>query len=120
MALSECIVLGERIREKRLEHGWTQPQLAERMGCNKSTILRVERGEFDLTQSRIKEFARTLGTTPGYLMGWEVPAEEAGATAAKVLKNPDTYQFVQDYLSLGEADQYTMRLMMASLKQKKD
>ena len=119
MALSECIVLGETIREKRLERGWTQPELAERMGCNKSTILRIERGEHDLTQSRIAEFARALGTTPGYLMGWEVRPEDAGATAAKVLKNPETYQFVQDYLSLSEADQYTMRLMMASIKQKK-
>lgn len=120
MALSECIVLGEKIREKRLERGWTQPELAERIGCNKSTILRIERGEHDLPQSRIKEFARVLGTTPGYLMGWEVAPEDAGATAAKVLKNPDTYKFVQDYLSLSEADQYTMRLMMASIKQKKD
>lgn len=120
MALSECIVLGEKIREKRLERGWTQPELAERIGCNKSTILRIERGEHDLPQSRIKEFARVLGTTPGYLMGWEVPPEDAGSLAAKVLKNPDTYQFVQDYLSLSEADQYTMRLMMASIKQKKD
>lgn len=122
MALNECIVLGEKIREKRLERGWTQPQLAERMGCNKSTILRIERGEFDLPQSRIKEFATTLGTTPGYLMGWEVAPEDAGATAAKVLKNPEVYKFVQDYFSLSEEDQYSLRLMAASLaaKQKKD
>lgn len=120
MASSECIVLGEKIREKRLERGWTQPELARRMGCNKSTILRTERGEYDLAQSRISEFARVLGTSPGYLMGWEVAPEDAGTTAAKVLKNPDTFKFVQDYLSLSEADQYTMRLMMASIKQKKD
>ena len=54
MALSECIVLGEKIREKRLERGWTQPELAERIGCNKSTILRIERGMVSLWKSRTK------------------------------------------------------------------
>ena len=122
MAMNECIVLGEKIREKRLERGWTQPELAERMGYNKSTILRIERGEHDLTQSRIKEFANVLGTTPGYLMGWEVDPRDAGATAAKVLKNPEVYQFVLNYFACDEADQYTLRLMADSLaaKQKKD
>ena len=122
MALSECIVLGEKIREKRLERGWTQPELAERMGCNKSTILRIERGEHDLTQSRIAEFARALGTTPGYLMGWEVPPEEAGSTAAKVLKNPEVYKFVLDYFASSDEDRYLLRVMAASTaaKQKKE
>ena len=122
MAMNEYIVLGEKIREKRLERGWTQPELAERMGCNKSTILRIERGEHDLPQSRIKEFANVLGTTPGYLMGWEVDPRDAGSTAAKVLKNPEVYQFVLDYFACNDADQYTLRLMAKSLaaKQKKD
>lgn len=122
MAVNECIVLGEKIKEKRLERGWTQPELAERVGCNKSTILRIERGEHDLTQSRIKEFAKALGTTPGYLMGWEVAPEDAGATAAKVLKNPEIYQFVLNYFASSEEDQYLLRVMAASTaaKQKKD
>ena len=122
MALNDCIVLGEKIREKRLERGWTQPELAERVGCNKSTILRIERGDHDLTQSRIKEFADALGTTPGYLMGWEVAPEDAGITAARVLKNPETYQMVTDYFGLSDSDKYTVRLLVASLaaKQKKD
>jgi len=122
MASTENLVLAEKIKEKRMALGWTQPQLAERIGCNKSTILRIERGEHDLTQSRVAEFARVLGTTPGYLMGWEVAPEEAGSTAAKVLKNPELYQFIQNYLGLDEADQYSLRLMASSLaaKQKKD
>lgn len=115
-------VLGEKIREKRLEKRMTVQELATLMGYNKSSISRIERGEIDLPQSRISEFAKSLGTTPGYLMGWEVEPENAGEIAAKVLKNPETFQMVSDYFELSEADQYTARLVIASLKakQKKD
>jgi len=116
------VVVAEKIKAKRKELGLTQMELANRMGCDKSTISRTESGEFDLPLSRVSDFARALGTTPGHLMGWDVEPEEAGATAAKVLKNPETFQFVQDYLSLDEGDQYALRLMARSMaaKQKKD
>ena len=118
-------IMGERIRARRNELKLTQRELAARVGyANSSAIARIERGETDLTQSRIADFAKVLGTTPLHLMGWDVKPEEAGATAAKVLKNPDTFHFMQNYLSLSEADQYSLRLMAESLasaaKQKKD
>lgn len=116
-------IIGERIKAHRLKRGWSMQKLADEMGyANKSAILRIERGETDLPQSRISEFARVLGTTPAHLMGWDVKPEEAGATAAKVLKNPDTFHFMQTYLSLSEADQYALRLMAQTLatKQKKE
>ena len=120
--MGKCLVYGEKIKEKRLERGWSMQELGDRVGNDRSTISRIERGEFDLPQSRISEFARVLGTTPGYLMGWEVEPEEAGATAAKVLKNPETYQFMQNYFSLSDEDRYALRLMAATLaaKNKKD
>lgn len=113
------LVIGEKIKEKRMEKGMTIQELADLMGYNKSSISRIERGEFDIPQSRISEFAKKLGTTPGYLMGWEVEPENAGEIAAKVLKNPDTFQMVKDYLELSETDQYTARLVMHRLKQNK-
>lgn len=113
-------VLGEKIREKRLEKRMSIQELATLMDYNKSTISRIERGEIDLPQSRIAEFAKSLGTTPGYLMGWEVEPENAGEIAAKVLKNPETFTMMQDYFELSETDQYAVRLMVSSLKAKKD
>lgn len=116
------MVLAEKIRAKRLELGWTQPELAEKMGYNKSTILRIERGEVDIPQSRISQFARVLGTTPGYLMGWDVEPEEAGATAAKVLKSAEAYRLIQNYFNMCGADQRTLLEVSDRLaaKQKKD
>lgn len=116
------MVIAERIKEKRKELGWSQQELADRMDYSKSAISRIEGGEFDLPQSRISQFARVLGTTPGYLLGWDVEPEDAGAIAAKVLKSSETFQMVQDYFNLSEADKYTVRLLVSSLvaKQKKD
>lgn len=117
------MIVGEKIRERRLELGMSVRELSKRMGyANHSTLSRIERGEVDLNQSRISQFARELGTTPGHLMGWDVTPEEAGATAAKVLKNPDTFHMMQKYLKLDPADQLIIRNMVDALdaKQKKD
>lgn len=115
--------IGSRIKEKRLERGWTTRELAERMGyANQSAISRVEKDEIDLTQSRISQFARVLGTTPGYLLEWDVEPEEAGSVAAKVLKSTQAFKLMQNYFNMSEADQCMLYELSESLKakQKKD
>ena len=64
--------VGERIFAARRQLGWTQEELARRMGYkSKSTINKIEMGINDIPQSKIVIFAKVLGTTPAYLMGWE-------------------------------------------------
>lgn len=65
------MTLGERIKTRRLELGWTQAELAERLG-NKSraSVCTVETGKEDLTTDRIVKYAEALGCKPGDLMGW--------------------------------------------------
>lgn len=63
--------IGDRIKDRRLELGWSQRDLAARMGYkNHSAVARAEAGTVDLSQSRVQQFAEVLGVTPGYLMGW--------------------------------------------------
>ena len=117
------MTIGERIKARRKELQMSQRELSARMGySNHSTITRIEAGKVDLPQSRIAQFAQALGVTPSHLMGWDAPPKELGALAAGVLKDPNTLQMVQDYMSLDEADQYTVRVLVASLaaKNKKD
>lgn len=53
---------GELIRRSRLERGWSQSRLAERLGVTQRYISAVERGEADNpTLGTICTFARTLG-----------------------------------------------------------
>jgi transcriptional regulator with XRE-family HTH domain len=69
--------VGERILIMRKHLGLTQEELAKRMGYkSKSTINKIEMGINDIPQSKIVMFAKALGTTPAYLMGWnDVPKE---------------------------------------------
>ena len=63
--------VGDNILRMRKELGWTQEELAKRMGYkSKSTINKIELGINDIPQSKIVKFAEELGTTPAHLMGW--------------------------------------------------
>lgn len=115
--------LYENIKTCRKAAKLTQEELAHLTGyTDRSSIARIEKGEIDLPQSKIKQFADALGTTPGQLMGWDAEPEDLGGLAAEVLMNHDLLRLVQNYMALGEADQYALRLMAESLaaKNKKD
>lgn len=111
--------LYENIKARRKAAKMTQEELARLTGyTDRSSIARIEKGEIDLPQSKIKQFADALGTTPSALLGWDAEPEDVGALAAQVLRDADLTKLVRTYLSLSEADQYALRLMCESLAQK--
>lgn len=64
--------VGQNIAFIRKSLGWTQEELALKMGYkSKSTINKIELGINDIPQSKIVKFAEVLGTTPAVLMGWK-------------------------------------------------
>lgn len=68
---------GERIRRRREELGLTQAELAKKTGYSSySTIAKIESGDNNLKQSKIKAFADALETTPAYIMGWDEEEHE--------------------------------------------
>lgn len=65
-------IIGDRIRQRREELGMTQAELAERMGYrSRSSINKIEMGQNDVVQSKVKKFANALDTSVSYLMGWD-------------------------------------------------
>ena len=63
--------LYENIKIRRKALKMTQEELAKRTGyTDRSSIARIEKGEIDLPQSKILQFADALETTPSVLMGW--------------------------------------------------
>ena len=69
--------VGENILLMRKRLGWTQEELATKMGYkSKSTINKIELGINDIPQSKIVKFAEVLGTTPAHLMGWVEESQE--------------------------------------------
>lgn len=115
--------LYENIKIMRKEAKMTQEELARRTGyTDRSSIARIEKGEIDLPQSKIKQFAEALGTTPGHLMGWDAEPEDLGAIAAQVLMDPAVLNMMQEYMTLSESDKFMVRTLVSSLaaKTKKD
>ena len=65
-------IVGNNIRQRRLELKLSQEQLAKLMGYkSKAAISRVENGHEDLTLDRVVKFANALSCSPAYLAGWE-------------------------------------------------
>ena len=71
------MTIGQRIKQRRIELGLSQEQLAHRLG-NKSraSVCTVENDKEDLTSDRIRKYAEALETTPAYIMGWEDNSED--------------------------------------------
>ena len=64
--------VGEKIKMRRLELGWSLRELASRMGyANQSTVARIEKGVIDIPQSKVVKFAEVMDTTVAFLMDWE-------------------------------------------------
>lgn len=60
--------IGEVIKEKRLEKGLSQKQLATLVGCAEITIRQYENGSREPRFDRLDEIAKKLGTTAKTLM----------------------------------------------------
>ena len=77
--------VGENILLMRKRLGWTQEELATKMGYkSKSTINKIELGINDIPQSKIVKFADVLGTTPAHLMGWNDEEEKTSPEEPKL------------------------------------
>jgi DNA-binding helix-turn-helix protein len=64
--------IGERIKERRLELGMTQEELADKVGFKtRASVSRLEGGDRNIPISKLKKLAEVLDTTIGYLMGME-------------------------------------------------
>lgn len=63
--------VGDRIRAKRQDMGMSVDELAARLGKNRATVYRYEKGDIENMPVNVLEpLAEVLQTTPAYLMGW--------------------------------------------------
>lgn len=66
------MTIGDRVKLRRKELGLSVDDLSERLGKNRATIYRYERGDIESMPVTILEpLAKALHTTPAALMGWD-------------------------------------------------
>lgn len=61
-------VLGERVRERRAEKGWSQDELGHEAGLDRTYIGGIERGERNVTLLTVERIAEALGVEPVELL----------------------------------------------------
>lgn len=67
------MTIGDRVKAARENKGYTQDELAHKLGYkSRSSINKIEK-ERDIPRSMIVKLAEILDVTPGYLMGWDNP-----------------------------------------------
>jgi transcriptional regulator with XRE-family HTH domain len=54
---------GKRVRELRLEKGWSQEELADKVGLHRTYVGAIERGEQNTSIDNIAKLAKTLGVS---------------------------------------------------------
>jgi len=62
-------IIGSRLRNARKANGMTQVELAAKIGVSQAKIARYERGEVDMSVSRLIAIMRAVGIGPEILSG---------------------------------------------------
>lgn len=66
------MTVGDRIRKKRIELELTQEELANRIGVkDKTSVSKVESAGDNITTRTMTRYAKALGVTEAFLMGFE-------------------------------------------------
>lgn len=72
-------VTAQRIRERRIEIGMTQLELAIQSGYSgRSSINKIEKDARNVPLDRLTKIAEALRVSPDYLMGWDEESETFG------------------------------------------
>lgn len=95
------MTVADRIKNRRIELGLSQEELAERAGyCGKPPISRFEHSGNEISMKQVKRLADALECTSAYLMGWETPAGEtisATPSNSEVVNTADIPRAIELY-----------------------
>lgn len=112
------MTIGERIKQKRIDLGLSQDELAKKCGYkSRSSINKIELAR-DLPLKKIEIMANVLGVTPSYLMGWEEPVElneELGELLVTISKSPRVIQLAKDFMQLSPVQQESVLTLVHSM-----
>lgn len=118
------MTIGQRIKERRKQIGMTADELGKRLGKDRSTIYRYEKGDIEnLPLDILEPIAEVLQTTPTQLMGWTDEIEKEPAKMAErhyeILMDEDISEIFDDFKSLDKAKRKIVKDLIHSLAETK-
>lgn len=116
--------IGKRIKERRKELRISADELAKRLGKDRSTIYRYEKGDIEnMPLDVLEPIAAALNTSPSYLMGWEKAIEQAPKEIAErhfeLIMDEDIDDIFDDFRSLNAAEKKIVKDLVHSLAKTK-
>lgn len=106
--------IGYRIKEKRKELKMSADELGKRLGKDRSTIYRYEKGDIEnLPLDILEPIAKALNTTPAYLLGWEQVQQKNSILADLTIRMRTDEEFCSIVEGLNKLD----TAQLASIKQ---
>lgn len=85
--ISVKVLFGTRVRNLRLQRGWSQEKFAHAIGLDRSYMGGVERGERNVSLENICLIAQGLGVTPSELLDFSssiTPETDSGHGQSEV------------------------------------
>lgn len=111
------MAIGHRIKERRKALKMSADELAKRLGKDRSTIYRYEKGDIEnLPLDILEPIAKALETTPQYLMGWEEMRKKNDTLSDIVIRLQTDEVFFSAVESLYSSDQNTLLSILTLLK----
>jgi transcriptional regulator with XRE-family HTH domain len=91
--------ISEKIKKLRLEKGWSQTQLANKLGIHPQNVSRYERGPTMPSTEAMSKFAEVFGVSVDYLI-----SDESGDSSAYKIKDKQLQKYLEEVDNLSEKD----------------
>lgn len=111
------MAIGHRIKERRKALKMSAEELGQRLGKDRSTIYRYEKGDIEnLPLDILEPIAKALETTPQYLMGWEEMQKNNDTIADVVMRMQTDEVFFAAVKAMYDLDKEKLSSLLALLK----
>ncbi len=116
-----------RFREKRIQKGLTQEDLAKQLGVSQQTISQYENGTREASYDILKSLSSLYQVPIDYLLGISITYSNADICSNKSLLSSDEQKLIETYRCLNEDEKQVvlgkaidLKLTGTTTKKKKD
>jgi len=110
--------IGDRMKQRRKALKMSAEELGRRLGKDRSTIYRYEKGDIEnLPLDILEPIAAALQTTPQYLMGWENVQKKNDVLSDIILKmneDAELFEMMETLSGLGFEQRKAVKAVLSA------